>query len=216
MATPIPLSVASSDCAAGMYRTQATVAGIETTSGFGGGVRFDLSEGACSVGFDVARRPEDWPSWPWLVQGAQVDISLWSTGGGGVRSGGDQLWFVVRDSITGDPLMSIYQLNRDFIENDQFRDEVGMDVSIVGPVCESSALGEGVLVHAYDLTFSSSEETITLAQSSEGSLRSGNEQLSWQIQTGVLSNTFDHLVSIPIYDLRFGEYFQFVAWPEPR
>jgi hypothetical protein len=111
--------------------------------------------------------------------------------------------------------MSIYQLNRDFIKNDQFRDEVGMDVSIVGPVCEST-LAEGVLVHAYDLTFSSSEKTITLAQSSEGSLRPGNEQLSWQIQTGVLSNTFDHLVTIPIFDLRIGEYFQFVAWTEPR
>ena len=69
-------------------------------------------------------------------QGAQLDIGLWDTGGD--TRGGDPLWMVLRDSLTGDPLMSIYQLDSYLIENGQFRGEVGIEVDLDGPVCEFS------------------------------------------------------------------------------
>ena len=179
------------------------------------GVDLELSDGACLVGFDVARPLGDWPIWPWITEGAQFDISLWDTGED--LRGGDSLWMVLRDSTTGAPLMSIYQFGGELIENGQFREELGVDASIVGPVCESSALGGGVLVHAYELRFSS-QGRITLGQSLEGSLPASNAPLSWKIQTGVLANTMGHLLDPngSVFGVRYGEYFQFVAWTEPR
>jgi hypothetical protein len=64
--------------------------------GFGMGVEFEQSQGGCVVGFDVARPLDDWPIWPWIVEGAQVDISLWDTGTN--LRGGDSLWMIARAS----------------------------------------------------------------------------------------------------------------------
>jgi hypothetical protein len=211
----LPISIAYSDCEEGIYRTRATVRGVFAAGdGGSGSVELELPEGACYISFDVAQPVHDWPSWPWLVEGAQLDISLWDTGGN--TRGGDPLWMVLRDSVTGDPLFSIYQLNGFLIADGTLRDEVGIDAEIVGPVCKDSALAEqGLLIDGYDLRFSSQGERITLGQMSEGSLPSSNASLSWSIQTGILVNRLLDRNS-PLLDVRVGEFFQVVAWIEPQ
>jgi hypothetical protein len=195
-----------------MYQTRAIVGAVAMGS-VAGEVRFDLVEGACSVGFDVARRSDDWPSWPWLVEGAEVDLSLWDTGGD--LRGGDPLWMVIRDSATGAPMMSIYQLTATLIENGEFRNEVGVDANIEGPVCEYSDAEGGLLVHAYDIRFSSLGKAISLASGTEGILPSNDSAFSWRFQTGALQNTFVD-PNAGEFDVRRGEYFQFIAWAEPQ
>jgi hypothetical protein len=211
----LPISTAFSNCEEGIYRTRATVGPIyRAGDGGSGAVELKLSEGACSISFDVSQPVDDWPSWPWLVEGAQLDISLWDTGGD--TRGGDPLWMVVRDSVTGDPLISIYQLNGVLIANGALRDEIGIDAEIVGPVCKDSVVADqGLLIDGYDLRFSSQGERITLGQMSEGSLPSSNASLSWRIQTGILVNRLLDPNS-PLLDVRVGEFFQVVAWTEPQ
>lgn len=211
----LPISIAFSDCKEGIYRTRATVGPIYTAGdGGSGSVHLELSEGGCGIGFDVAQPVHDWPSWPWLVEGAQLDISLWDTGGN--TRGGDPLWLVLRDSVTGDPLFTIYQLNGFLIADGTFRDEVGIDAEIVGPVCKDSAQAEGGLrIDRYDLRLSAEGKRITLGQQSEGSLPSSNASLSWRIQAGVLENDLLDPNS-PLLDVRAGEFLQVVAWTEPR
>lgn len=210
----LPISIAFSDCEQGTYRTQATVDLIHTTGDRqSGSVDLVLSEGPCAVSFDVAQPVDDWPSWPWLVEGAQLDVSLWE---GGDSRGGDPLWMVLRDRVTGDPLITLYQLNGFLIADGTFGDEVGIDAEVVGPVCKDLAFADqGLLIDVYNLEFSSQGERITLGQMSEGSLPSSDTSHSWQIQTGILANeSLD--ANSPILDVRAGEYFQIVAWTEPR
>jgi hypothetical protein len=87
---------------------------------------------------------------------------------------------------------------------------------IVGPVCEDSVSAEsGLLTNVYDLRLSSEGKRLTLGQMSEGSLPSSHASLSWRIETGVLKNNLLDPNS-PLLDVRVGEFFQIVAWTEPR
>jgi hypothetical protein len=212
--TTLPISTAFSDCT-GIHRTQATVSLVRTApDGGSGSVALTLSQGACAIGFDVSRPVDDWPSWPWLVEGAQLDISLWE---GGDTRGGDPLWMVLRDSVTGDPLFTIHQLNGVLISDGTLRDEIGIDADIVGPVCEDSAAVEesGLLIHRYNLRLSSEGKSITLGEMSEGSLPSSNASLSWRIETGILVDRLPQ-PNYSLTDVRFGGHFQIIAWTEPR
>src|SRR5688572_23501192 len=77
----LPISTAFSNCGEGIYRTRATFDLVRTAGDLrSGSVALVVSEGACAISFDVSRPVDDWPSWPWLVEGAQLDISLWDTG----------------------------------------------------------------------------------------------------------------------------------------
>jgi hypothetical protein len=211
----LPISTAFSNCEEGIYRTRATFDLVRTSDDLqGGSVALVVPEGACAISFDVSRPVDDWPIWPWLVEGAQLDISLWDTGAD--TRGGDPLWLVLRDSVTGEPLFTIYQLNGFLIADGTFRDEVGIDAEIVGPVCrDSSGAESGLLVHGYDLKLSAEGKSIRLGVGSEGSLPSSNASLSWRIQTGVMKNNLLDPNS-PLSDVRVGEFFQVVAWTEPR
>jgi hypothetical protein len=212
---PIPLVIGYSDCEQGVYRTQATVAPIvlPSTRGLGTTVGLDLSEGACSVTIEV-QSLEDWPIWPWAVEGTHVDISLWATGQS--MRGGGPVWIVLHDSVTGDPLMSIYQLNGALLRSGQFLDEVGLDMDVTAPVCESSR--GALLSYFYDIEVATPETTIRFPNRTEGVVPSSSAPFSWKIQTGVLANTFGHLADVTAgyFDVRWGEYFQVVAWTEPR
>jgi hypothetical protein len=209
----VPTSTAFSDCAEGIYRTRATVTAVYAYNP-SGAVELDLPEAACSISFDVARPVDNWPRWPWLVGGAQLDVSLWDTGAN--TRGGDPLWLVLRDEVTGNPLLSIYQLNGVLIADGTLRDEIGLDGNIVGPVCKDSAATQGgLLVQGYDLGLSSQGERITLGQMSQGSLPSSDATRVWKVETGVLRNSVLDANST-LLDVRAGEYFQVVAWTEPR
>jgi hypothetical protein len=113
-------------------------------------------------------------------------------------------------------LFTIYQLNGLLMTDGTLSDEIGIDAKIVGPVCEDSAAEEsGLLVHSYDLRLSSEGKSITLGQRSEGSLPSRNTSLSWRIETGILANRLLE-ADYSLTDVRPGEFFQVVAWTEPR
>jgi hypothetical protein len=129
--------------------------------------------------------------------------------------GGGPMWTVLHDSVTGDPLMSIYQLNGALVRSGQVLDELGLDMA-VAPVCESSR--DDLFVYIYDLEVSTPETTLRLPYRAEGMVPSSSEPFSWHIQTGVLANTFGHLLdpNAAYFDVRWGEFFQFVAWTEPR
>lgn len=212
---PIPLVIGYSDCEQGVYRTRATVAPIVLPSirTQGTTVRLELSDAACAVGIEV-QSLEGWPIWPWAVEGMQVDISLWATGGS--MRGGGPLWTVLHDSVTGDPLMSIYQLNGALLRSGQVLDELGLNMAVTAPVCESSR--GALLAYLYDLEVATPETTIRFPNRTEGVVPSSGAPFSWRIQTGVLANTFGHLTdpNFPYFDVRWGEFFQFVAWTEPR
>jgi hypothetical protein len=112
-------------------------------------------------------------------------------------------------------LLSIYQLDAALIENGEFANEVGMDTDVVGPTCEYSTPEGDLLIHGYDLRFSSRGRTISLASNTEGSLPSSDSASSWRIQTGALTNTLVD-PNADLLDVQAGEFFHFVAWTEPQ
>ena len=112
--------------------------------------------------------------------------------------------------------MSIYQLSGELLRNGQVQDELGLDMNVTAPVCESWQ--EGPLVYLYDLEVAAPETAIRLPNGAKGVLASTSAPFSWQVQTGVLANTFGHLTdpTAGYFDVRWGEFFQFIAWTEPR
>ena len=95
----IPVVEASSDCPRGTYRALATSAQIHLPpGGFGISVELRLDEPSCLLFLSLGARVEDWPIWPWLVQGAELEVDLWDSGNG--NRGGGPLWMSLRDPTT--------------------------------------------------------------------------------------------------------------------
>jgi hypothetical protein len=125
------------------------------------------------------------------------------------------MWMVLREPGTGNLLMSVYQLNGELLRSGQVRDELGLDIAVSAPVCE--VLRGGLLRHIYDLEVTTPESRINLPSQAERAVQSSSAPFSWRIQTGALVNTFRHLAdeNAPYFDVRWGEFFQFVAWTGP-
>jgi hypothetical protein len=171
------------------------------------------SDDDCRVGFYVIAREAMWPNWPWLFEGAEVDVELWDTGDD--RFGGDVLWLILRDPSTSEQLMTIYQLHDTLINNGTVGEQLGLGVAIEGPVCEIYVPDLGILEYEYDLHFTSTDTTLALSYHKAGTLPGHAGRPAFHVETGPIRFAFTHLLRGPLSDHIPGWTVYFTAWAEP-
>ena len=69
-----------------------------------------------AVLFTIGTAPENWPPWPWLESGYNVEIEMQDSGD--ETRGGDALWLVMRDVERHDALAIVYQYDTTRLRDD--------------------------------------------------------------------------------------------------
>ena len=176
-----------------------------------GFVAFTLDDEACQVLLTIGTAPENWPPWPWLDSGYNVEIEMQDSGD--ETRGGNALWLVMRDVERHDALAIVYQY--DITRHRDVGPSDGIGFELVGPTCER-ADASGLLFHEYEMRVTTPTEASILRQAESKALTTSEGRLL-RVETGGMKYTYGHLLppDTEIADEHWGGDVTVVAWVEP-